>query len=246
MKRLMLVMVLVMGLATCVFADFSWMQMNLVQGYDVADGWASPYNDPYFEIEGGGRSGVLDLYYFFDVNHFMGAGDNSNGDQGSFYTIVTPKFEVMKNYFIATKYRGYNGGENYYLGLSTTPPVPFLDVFYIDAYTMFQNVDNGNDKTMLKYAGILTSVIWNAKLATLDDNTNITYGGYADYTFDNKYAEDFGAPSTSDEFQMYNAFYLNRDKWSISTNVKFHYHFMFSEANSHDKVSYFVGLHRKF
>ena len=245
-KGLVFLMIMLFGMFSFVLAstDFQWMQMNLVQGYNVADGFVKAYDDPYFEIEGGGRSGVLDLYYFFDVNHFLGEGDNATGDQGSFYTIITPKFEVLENYFLATKYRGYNTGENYYVGLSVTPPIPFLDVFYFDAYTQFQNVDNGNDKTQFKYAGIMLSTIWNAKLKTFNEQVNVTYGGYADYTFDNRYTKDLGG--TADEFQMYNAFYLNYNKWAISANVKFHYHFMFSEIEAHDATSLFVGLHRKF
>jgi nucleoside-specific outer membrane channel protein Tsx len=80
MRKLVVVLFSLL-LVTSAFADFTWTQLNLYQGVNMAHGWADTYNDMYFEVEGGGRTGVLDFYYFFDVNTFMGMGDDPQGKE---------------------------------------------------------------------------------------------------------------------------------------------------------------------
>ena len=261
MKKTLVVLLMVL-VSAGLFADFTWAQLNLYQGIGMAHGWADTYDDMYLEIEGGGRTGILNLYYFFDVNSIMGQGDYAVGGQGSFFTKINPRFSItklmgkencfgpIKESYLATQYKGYNGGASYYVGFGTDLAIPFFDMFSLNLYAMMQHIDDPDDaeKTMFEAAGYVVAINWFTKVYSFNDKFNLTYQGWSDFGFGNKYEEDKGAPSTADEFQMFNGFFWNYDKWSLSTSVKLHNHFMYSEANfgNHDATSIFIGLHRRF
>jgi len=74
MKKALLIL-LGLLLAASMFADFTWMQLNLYEGIGVANSFGDTYDLTYFEIEGGGTTGFLNLYYFVDINDILGFRD---------------------------------------------------------------------------------------------------------------------------------------------------------------------------
>ena len=258
MRKLVVVLFSLL-LVTSAFADFTWTQLNLYQGVNMAHGWADTYNDMYFEVEGGGRTGVLDFYYFFDVNTFMGMGDDPQGKQGSFFTKISPRFSLskfvpamgpVKELFVATQYKGFNGGADYYAGLGSSLAIPFFDMFNANFFMMMEHVNDPDDadKTKFENAGFVFAINWYTKIYEMNEMMNVTYQGWSDYGFANAYTDDMGDPHTADEFQMFNGFFFNYNKWSVSASLKLHNHFMYSEADfgENDAMSYFFGLHRRF
>lgn len=263
--RKLVVILFSLLLVTSAFADFTWAQLNLYQGVNMAHGWADTYNDTYFEVEGGGRTGCLDFYYFFDVNHVLGLGDNAvvgddatgySRNAGDFFTKISPRFSLskfvpmmgpVKELYVATRYKGFNGGDDYAVGIGSDLAIPFFDMFSANFYQVLVSANDGEDPSF-ENAGFVFAVNWYTKIYEMSEVMNVTYQGWSDYGFANSYTEDMGDPHTADEFQMFNGFFFNYQKWSASASVKLHNHFMYSEADfgENDAISYFFGLHRRF
>jgi len=253
-----LVVLLVMLVSAGLFADFTWMQLNLYEAVGLANPFGDTYNDTYFEIEGGGRTGILNFYYFFDANHIFGQGENAFGaespaNSGDFFTKINPRFSLtklmgrekcfgpIKESYIAAVYKGFNGGENYYIGIGTDLAIPFFDMFSLNLYQKIDNTSFGAD---MEPAGFVAMINWYTNVKKFSDDFNLTYQGWSDFGFANTYSEDNGGEAT--EWQMFNGFFWNYKKWSLSTNVKLHKNFLYSSANNHDATSFFFGLHRRF
>lgn len=88
--RKAVVVLFVLLLSVSLFGDFTWMQLNLYQGLGVANSFGDTYDLTYFEVEGGGRTGCLNFYYFVDVNDIFGIRDQDVRD-----TVQPGDFLVM-------------------------------------------------------------------------------------------------------------------------------------------------------
>jgi nucleoside-specific channel-forming protein len=258
-----LVVLLVMLVSAGMFADFTWMQLNLYEGIGVSQPFAGEtYNLTYFELEGGGRTGILNLYYFVDVNHIFGVRDelNEGNSPGNYFMKINPRFSLtklmnkescfgpIKESYLATQYKGWNGGDNYYVGLGTDLAIPMVDMFSFNFYKMFQHIDGPNDdgdiESTMEDAGWVLAINWFTNLKKFSDDFNLTYQGWSDFGLANTYAEDWGGVAT--EWQMFNGFFWNYKKWSLSTSVKLHNNFLYFDGETHDAISPWVGLHRRF
>ncbi len=229
--------------------DFTWGQMNLYSGYNLANfGGGKSYNDLYLELEGGSRSGVLDLYYFFDVNNILNLGerDEVNGD---FFTKITPRFSldgmlkkdlsvgIVNEWFLATQYKGFNGSNTYYVGLGTNLDMPGFDRFGANIFSAY---DSNNWGSEMEHVGYVLALNWYTELINFDNGANISYQGWSDIGFGNKTA------SESTEFQMFNGFFYNKGHYSASYSVKFHDNAGYKESESSDAISHFIGLSYRF
>jgi nucleoside-specific channel-forming protein len=261
-------------LASSMFADFTWMQLNLYHAINVANPYGSPFGDAdtypftYFEIEGGGRTGILNLYFFVDVEHIFGIRDEEQRggmSPGSFFMKINPRFSLasfipelgpVKEMYLATQYKGWNGGDNYYVGIGTDLAVPFFDMFSFNFYKMFQHVDELNDagdefEVKFEDAGFVAAINWYTNLYRFSEDFNVTYQGWSDFGFANKWSEDMGAITdkydhVATEWQMFNGFFWNYQKYSFSTSVKLHNNFLYTDLPTHDAISFWFGLHRRF
>jgi nucleoside-specific channel-forming protein len=274
-----LVILLGLLLATSMFADFTWGQLNFYEGISVSNPYGSPFGDAetynltYFEIEGGGRTGILNLYYFVDVEHIFGIRDEQKEgiSPGSYFMKINPRFSMssfvpklgpIKEMYLATQYKGWNGGDNYYVGLGTDLAIPYFDSFSFNFYKMFQNINPGEDtngdgvddswEASFEDAGWVVAINWYTNVKKFSDDFNLTYQGWSDFGFSNKYSEDQGAfwidgpEHVATEWQMFNGFFWNYKKWSLSTSVKFHNNFLYTDLETHDAISPWIGLHRRF
>jgi len=170
------------------------------------------------------------------------------------------KLGPVNEWYIATQYKGYNGGNNYYAGIGTDMSIPYLERFSLNFYKMFEHI-NGTDtdgdfendsfEDDFEDAGWVVAINWFTKLKTFNDKFNLSFQGWSDFGFGNTWAEennnypevDKGTPT---EWQMFNGFFWNYKKWSVSTSVKLHKNFIYRETLNHDATSFFVGLHRRF
>lgn len=137
--------------------------------------------------------------------------------------------------------------------------VPFFDMFSFNFYKMFQHTDtmnaDGDWEVKFEDAGWVAAINWFTNLKKFNDDFNLTYQGWSDFGFANTYSEDQGdffdangkvGTHVATEWQMFNGFFWNYKKWSLSTSVKFHNNFLYTDLNSHDAISPWVGLHRRF
>jgi nucleoside-specific channel-forming protein len=230
--------------------DNLWLNLNLYNMHNAANAFGNAYDETYFEIEGGGRSGVLDFYYFFDVNEILGWGDHKD-EAGNFFTKIKPRLSLdaltrhdlaigpVNEWFLATEYRGFNGGEYYYAGVGTTCSIPGFQVFDFNLWPQFLRNSDGAD---MEYTGLQISLNWVALLFTLPCDSTFTYQGWLDYGFLNRSAKDQDS-GTSDEFQMFNGFFLNHGHYSASFSIKFHRHFSYHDTRDANSTAWFLGVH---
>jgi len=233
--------------------DNTWNNLNAYYMMHAANAFGPSYDMAYFEIEGGARSAVLDLYYFFDVNHIFGWGTYYK-DAGNFFTKIKPRFSLdallgrdlsagpVKEWYFAAQYKGFNGGEYYSAGVGTDMDVPGIDFLQVNFWPKYVRFSEENK---MSYAGLELSLNWYKTLRRCPSGAVLSYQGWLDYGFSNVYSIRQGGSSTGDEFQMFNGFFLTKGHWSGSLDVKLHRHLSYSNANAANNVSFFVGGHYK-
>jgi len=235
--------------------DHTWTQLNLFHVQNHANSYGDTYHNTYLQVEGGGRSGFLNLYYFVDVNNFLDSGEKD--DHGDFFIKIAPKFSIdamtgkdlsigpITEWYVATQYKGFNDMETYYLGLGVDLDTPFFDSLSTNLYTTYRNTsfDHG-DNADWDYSGLVLATNWYTVLTTFENGANLSYQGWMDIGFGNDYSENNGGKG--DEFQMFNGFYYNKDNYSLSYSVKLHNHFAYQNTENHDAVTHFFGVHYRF
>lgn len=234
--------------------DGTWNNLNLYHMMHTANPFGPSYDNTYFEVEGGARSGVLDLYYFFDVNEIFGWGTYRD-QAGQFFTKIKPRISLdaltkrdlsigpVKEWYVATQYKGFNDGEYYAAGVGTDLAIPGVDFLQLCFWPTFVRFAGSNDIT---YAGMEVSINWYEKLWQMPGGVVLSYQGWMDYGFSNDYARTSGAPNaTADQFQMFNGFFLTKDRYSVSLDVKFHHNFGYIDQFHSDDTSFFLGAHYK-
>jgi nucleoside-specific channel-forming protein len=230
--------------------DYLWLQLNLYSMHNTANAFGDTYNNNYLELEGGGRSGILDFYYFFDVNEIFGWGSHKK-EAGHFFTKIKPRLSLdgitgrdlalgpVSEWYLAAQYKGFNGGEYYYAGLGTDLEIPGVDVLSVNFWPQFLRDEQGAD---FAYTGLQVSLNWYTVLFRLPRDATITYQGWLDWGFLNRRAQK-AVNGTADEFQMFNGFFLNWGHYSVSASVKFHYHFTYRNSLNSDATTWFLGAH---
>ncbi|HPJ71970.1 MAG TPA: outer membrane protein OmpK, partial [bacterium] len=148
--------------------DNIWLQLNFYSMIDAANAFGPTYKLSYLELEGGGRSSFLDLYYFFDINEIFGWGD-LHAEAGNFFTKVKPRFSLdcifardlsagpVREWYLATQYKGFNGGEYYYAGVGVDLDVPGMDVLGLCFWPQFLRTGEGVN---FEYTGLQFSLNW--------------------------------------------------------------------------------------
>jgi len=230
--------------------DRLWLQFNLYNMHNTANAFGETYTNTYLEVEGGGRSGILDAYFFFDVNEIFGWGDHHE-EAGHFFTKIKPRLSLdgltgwdlalgpVSEWFAAFQYKGFNGGEYYYAGPGVDLKIPGVDILGLCFWPQFLRDEQGAD---FEYTGLQASLNWYTVLLDLPGESNLTYQGWLDWGFLNNYA-DRRPGGTPDEFQMFNGFFVNRGHFSVSFSVKFHYHFTYHYPENADATTWFLGAH---
>jgi len=234
--------------------DNTYINLNLFHAMNLPNPGGETYEDTYLEVEGGGRSGVLDFYFFADVNHILLQGRHDN-NPGEFFVKIQPRLSIdgmtrsdlafgpVKEWFVATMFKGGNGFERYYAGIGTDLKVPGFDLLNINFYAMSQHVEEDS----LDFGGVTIAPNWYTVLHHFSENTYLTYQGWMEYSFGNAYAARESDVGTHVEFQMFNGFYTYFMKhYALSASIKFHRQIGFMDSNTSDETSYFLGMHYLF
>lgn len=230
--------------------DGKWLQLNLLSMHHGANAFGPTYNNTYLEVEGGARSGVLDLYYFFDVNEIFGWGTHRD-EAGDFFTKIVPRFSIdgitrrdlavgpVKEWYVATRYKGFNGGEYYYVGLGTDWRLKKVDMLEVMVWPKWLRTDGSND---FHYTGVEASVVWYKTLCQLPWESNLSYQGWMDCGFANNFARK-DVNGTSTEFQMHNGIYWNKGHFSLSGAFKIYRNLTYHHQLNSNANTWFIGAH---
>ena len=238
--------------------DYKWLQLNLYSVLNNANSFGDETVDyEYLEIEGGGRSGILALYYFFDVENVLGWGDNG-ANPGSFFAKIMPKFSIdgmmkqdlsmgpIKELYVATMWKGWNGGEVYDIGLGVDLAIPGIDAFSIELMSVGMRTGRS-----LYYDGMAVTWNWYTKLFDVTENSYLTYQGWGEFDFDANRSKDgrdaIGMKGTSTQLQWHNAIFYNfGGHYAVSAAAKFYKNFLNIDGKKSDSVGFFFGAHYKF
>ncbi|MDD4735737.1 MAG: outer membrane protein OmpK [Kiritimatiellae bacterium] len=233
--------------------DNLWLNLNFYSAYHLANSFGDTTDDPYLEIEGGGRSGVMDFYYFTDVNNLLATGDDDD-DSGDFFVKIMPRFSLdalfkkdlaigpVKEWYLATLFKGGNGFERYYGGVGTDLQLPGFDVFSFNLLSMCEHVDANH----LDYGGFTIAVTWYTVIHTFQNKSYLTYQGWSDFGFANQYESD-KENGTTTEWQMFNGFFYHfTPRYALSASIKFYDHLAYRDAYNDSATSYFLGAHYSF
>ena len=74
--------------------DYKWMQFNVMHTIDQKPHGPDGYNDTYFEMEFGGRSGIFDLYGYVDVFDIFDSRHSDKHKQENLFMKFAPRMSL--------------------------------------------------------------------------------------------------------------------------------------------------------
>ncbi|WP_345198667.1 outer membrane protein OmpK [Kistimonas scapharcae] len=193
--------------------DHLWMNWHLYRGIDQRGG---PYkfDDTYFEIEFGGRSGIVAIYGYVDILDILGSSHSDKNKQDNFFAKVSPRISldglfgkdlaigpIVEWYLSFTlnamdgdKYEldendkvidKNGGGQNLWVGFGADVMVPWLGKTGVDFYKRYV-YDNYGASNERSWDGYVLHANWFKPLKMLDGDRMIAFQGYFDWEFDSK------------------------------------------------------------
>ncbi|MFQ2124278.1 outer membrane protein OmpK [Aeromonas jandaei] len=205
--------------------DFKWFQFNVMHTIDqmpYTDGQG--YNDTYFEMEFGGRSGIFDLYGYVDVfDIFQSSHDDKHGKDNMFIKFaprisidgMTGKdlsFGPVQELYIANLINvgGQDGMFEAMTGLGADVMVPWFGKMGMNLYARHVNEGDG----VQGWNGYQFSINWFKPFYTFSNGSFVAYQGYLDHLFDAK-------DSSTDGTAMFNGIYWHNDRFAVGYGLKY-------------------------
>lgn len=204
--------------------DFKFMNLTLFANLKTE----TDNNNSYFEFEGGGRSGVLDLYYFVDINGSFN--DRRNGD---FFMKLKPRLsldamfkkdysnKVIKELFFSMYYKGGNNWNQQRFGFGAKLNFPGASNFDVNFYRNFESQIGNPD-------GYVFTTSWAFPIREYKNGQKFSYTAWSDWDFDQ---------DTGDNFAMKNSLKYDFDDYAIVIGYFF---------NSNKDTSSDIGFQLKF
>ncbi|ABC27141.1 Nucleoside-binding outer membrane protein [Hahella chejuensis KCTC 2396] len=215
-------------------ADYHWMNWHLYRGIDQRGG---PYkfDDTYFEIEFGGRSGALDFFGYVDFLDILGDSGNSDKNRGdNFFADIEPRLSIdyltgmdlsvgpIKEWYLAFDLlmadTGPIGGlQVLWSGIGTDTELPWLGKTGIAVYARYVG-ENYGAKNEGSWDGYVAHINWFKPFYHNGDDF-VAFQGYADYEFASDLGDDDPARS-SDSFQSYLGVWYHSKQWAVGYGAK--------------------------
>jgi nucleoside-specific channel-forming protein len=219
--------------------DYKWMGMNFIR----SEGAKLPYgnqNDTYFELEFGGRSGMLDLYGYVDMFNLLDSRTDQRATGDNIFIKLEPRlsldallkkdlsFGPVKELYIANITtigdHGAGGGlKQYYIGPGSDVMVPWLGKMGMNLLARYVYQDYGASDEG-KFNGYMFDTNWFKPFVKFENGTFIAYQGYIDQQFGAyKLADDpadHGAHSKSGT-EFFNGFYWHSKRYAIGYGLKY-------------------------
>ncbi|WP_413577918.1 outer membrane protein OmpK [Bdellovibrio sp. HCB290] len=212
--------------------DYKWFQFNFIQSIDNKIPFEKQ-NDTYFELEFGGRSGIVDLYGFLDVFDTFDSSKSDRHDGDNFFFKFGPRLSLdymtghdltagpIQEWFISTLfYVGDRDLFEQYIGLGTDIQVPWLGK--LGANLMARHVrENFDADDEGEWNGYILTTNWFKPLVEFENKSFITWQGYLDYKFGaNKIADDVDRTSWS--LEWFNGFYWHSKQYAVGYGPKYY------------------------
>lgn len=208
--------------------DYKWMQFNLMHTIDQLPYTRSEggYNDTYFEMEFGGRSGMWQLYGYVDVFDVLNDRHDDKHHGDNLYMKFAPRlsldaltgkdlsFGPVQEVYIANlnSIGGPDGLFETFIGLGSDVDVPWLGTVGANLYARHVNEGGGGNTT--GWNGYQISMNWFKPFYTFSNGTFVAYQGYLDYMFDAK-------DSSTDGSDMFNGIYWHSDRFAVGYGLKY-------------------------
>lgn len=211
--------------------DFKWLQFNLYQAFDAKIPFDNQ-NDTFFEMEFGGRSGILDLYGFVDVFDIFDTPQSDLHNEDNLFLKFLPRLSLnemskkdlsvafVKEWYLAgLMLVGNQGLFQEYIGVGTDLEVPWFGktVANLMARYVRENFGAPNEG---RWDGVLLDMAWFKPYYTFANKNFLTYQGYFHYTFGATKISD--SPLYSDSsIEWYNGFYWHSPRYAAGYALKY-------------------------
>ncbi|MFL9626998.1 nucleoside-specific channel-forming Tsx family protein [Aeromonas jandaei] len=213
--------------------DFKWMQFNVMHTIDqrpifTADG---SYNDTYFEMEFGGRSGMFDLYGYVDVFDIMDTKHSDKHDKQNIFMKFAPRLSLdaltgkdlsvgpIQEWYVASLNHVADGQMENLIGLGTDVMVPWFGKVPMNLYARYSNENSNFKKEESSWNGYQFSMNWFKPFYTFSNGSFISYQGYLDYTFDMDTYDQ--ADRASSGLGFLNGIHWHSDRFAVGYDLKY-------------------------
>ncbi|MEK2646623.1 nucleoside-specific channel-forming Tsx family protein [Bdellovibrio sp. BCCA] len=210
--------------------DFKWFQFNLMRSIDNKIPFGNQ-QDTYFEMEFGGRSGVLDLYGYLDVFDVFDSQSDSDRHAGdNFFFKLAPRFSLdymtghdlslgpVQEWYLATLFNvGDRALFEQYVGIGTDIQVPWFGKVGANLMARYvrENFDAANER---EWDGYILSTNWFTPFYHFE-NSFISYQGYLDYKFGaNRLSDSKNYSDTS--LEWFNGLYWHSKRYAAGYGLK--------------------------
>ncbi|WP_413586869.1 outer membrane protein OmpK [Bdellovibrio sp. HCB274] len=220
--------------------DYKWFQFNIMQSIDNKIPFENQ-QDTYFEMEFGGRSGILDLYGYIDIfDVFNSPNSDRHGDTSlsatqddNFFFKFAPRFSLdymtghdlnagpVQEWYIATLFNvGDRALFEEYIGLGTDIQIPWLGKLGANLMARHVRENYGADDEG-EWNGYILTTNWFKPFVEFENKSFITWQGYLDYKFGaNKIADDVDRTSWS--LEWFNGIYWHSKQYAVGYGLKYY------------------------
>lgn len=201
--------------------DFQWMQGNIMYVVDELPGESS---HDYFELEFGGRTGILDYYGYVDVFNLTSDSDSDKDGKPKIFMKFAPRVSMdglfntdlsigpVKEVYFATLFNwdgASDGVNNSFWGIGSDVMVPWLGKIAFNVYGLY-------DLNKKDWNGYQVSTNWFKPVYHFANGSFIAYQGYIDYQFGMK--NEYAAVSSGGA--MFNGLYWHSDRFAVGYGLK--------------------------
>lgn len=210
--------------------DYKWFQINLMRSIDNKIPFGNQ-QDTYFEMEFGGRSGVLDLYGYLDVFDVFDSANSDRHNGDNFFVKLSPRFSLdvatgkslavgpVKEWYVATLFNIGDGALfEEYIGVGSDIEIPWLGKTGVNLMARYvrENYTAANER---KWDGYNFSTNWFKPFYFFADNSFMTYQGYLEYKFGANEIAD-GVNRSDSSFEWFNGLYWHSSRYAAGYGVK--------------------------
>ncbi|BBR38511.1 outer membrane protein [Aeromonas veronii] len=215
--------------------DYKWMQFNVMHTIDQRPIFTNDgsYNDTYFEMEFGGRSGIFDLYGYVDVFDIFDTKHSDKHGGDNLYMKFAPRvsldaltgqdlsFGPVQEVYLSTLFNigGSQGLNEALVGVGADVMVPWFGKVGMNLYKRHMN-EAFNDFTTGEegptgWDGQQFSMNWFKPFYTFSNGSFVSYQGYLDYTW--------GMENTthSDGLGTFHGIYWHSDRYAVGYGLKY-------------------------
>ncbi|MNS84093.1 Nucleoside-specific channel-forming protein tsx precursor [compost metagenome] len=215
--------------------DFKWFQFNLINSTDNKIPFGLQ-NDNYFEMEFGGRSGILDLYGFLDVYDIFDSNTSDYHGGDNFFLKFMPRFSLdvmagkslalgpFKEWYITTLfYAADRGLFQQYIGPGTDIEVPWFGKVGANLLARYvrENFGAANER---RWDGYFLTLNWFTPFYHFQNKSYLTYQGYFDHMFGaDEIADDVNRSDSS--VGWLNGLFWHTDRYAAGYALKIYQDF---------------------